>query len=53
MGEETIYEYDAGGNRTAVVDAKGQRIEYTYNEINRLISALNPTREKRGTSIKS
>jgi YD repeat-containing protein len=36
--QETTYEYDAVGNRTAVLDTKGQRIEYEYNEINRLIT---------------
>jgi large repetitive protein len=36
MLEETAYEYDAVGNRTAVIVNKGQRIEYTYNEINRM-----------------
>ena len=36
MGEETAYEYDKAGNKTAVVDAKGQWIEYTWNPANRM-----------------
>ncbi|RDH83493.1 MAG: hypothetical protein DIZ77_16230, partial [endosymbiont of Seepiophila jonesi] len=31
----TAYEYDANGNRTAVVDANGNRIEYTFDAENR------------------
>ena len=31
----TAYEYDANGNRTAVVDANGNRTEYTFDAENR------------------
>ena len=37
-GNTTRYEYDALGRMTAVVDALGQRTEYSYNEQGNLIS---------------
>ena len=37
MLQETAFEYDAAGNRTAVYDTKGQKIAYDYNALNRLI----------------
>ena len=36
LSQETTYEYDASGNRKATVDAKGQRLEYIYDEMDRL-----------------
>ena len=36
MGALTRYEYDAVGNKTAVIDAKNQRIEYAYSSENRI-----------------
>ncbi len=38
----TLYEYDANGNRTAVVDANGNRTEHTFDAENRKILTLYP-----------
>src|SRR5690606_3263706 len=33
----TTYEVDLAGNRTAKIDARGVRTEYTYDALNRLV----------------
>ena len=38
----TNVEYDAAGNRTAVVDALGNRTAYAYDDLNRLESTTDP-----------
>ncbi len=56
MGEATVYQYDEGGNRIAVIDAKGQKVEYEYDAANRLIktdyfTAENPTTPTKSVSF--
>jgi RHS repeat-associated protein len=36
------YEYDAAGNRTAAIDARGIRVEYSYDPLNRLTDVSYP-----------
>ncbi len=38
----TTFEYDARGNRTAVVDALSNRTTFTYNNMNRLTRITYP-----------
>jgi RHS repeat-associated protein len=37
-----LYEYDAAGNRTAEIDENGNRTEYAYDVMNRLIQVSQP-----------
>lgn len=41
-GAVTRYEYDANGNRTAVVDPLGQRTEFVYDALDRVVQETDP-----------
>jgi RHS repeat-associated protein len=43
----TSYEYDADGNRTALVDPKGQRWEWTFDSMDRVVQDKNPLLQTR------
>jgi YD repeat-containing protein len=45
-GNYTAFEYDAAGNRTAMIDPNGYRTEYRYDALNRLVATVDPTGHK-------
>lgn len=40
--KSTQYRYDAAGNRTAVIDARGKTTSFEYDAMNRLVREVNP-----------
>ena len=41
LNHATEYEYDLAGNQTAVIDGNKNKIVYTYDGLNRLVSKTN------------
>ncbi len=48
-GAVTHYRYDVRGNRTAVIDALGNRVDAVYNIADQLVSTLSPATGQTGT----
>ncbi|GIV20399.1 MAG: hypothetical protein KatS3mg023_2150 [Armatimonadota bacterium] len=49
MGNVTHYRYDARGNRTVVIDANGNRTDFTYNIADQLVEVQYPATGQQGS----
>ena len=49
LGNVTHYRYDARGNRTVVIDANGNRTDFTYNIADQLVEVQYPATGQQGS----